>query len=301
MTGAVADKAGNTTTDQAKVSMGDKASLPINGAPNLAPNAAGWYNADVTVTFTCADGLSGLASCTGPQTLGEGNNQTANGTAVDKAGNTADATISPIKVDKTAPTITWNGGPADGGVYYFGSVPTAPTCTANDALSGPNGCTVSNYSAAISPVTGLTAMTANGSDVAGNSASAQRSYTVKGWMPSGFFQPVDMTTATGTTVWNTVKNGSTVPLKFRLYAGATQIKDVSSVKSVTAAVVPCSNGMEDAIEELAATTGGSTLRYDTAAGQFVYNWATPKTANACYRITMTAQDSSMIVAFFKLK
>ena len=43
------------------------------------------------------------------------------------------------------------------------------------------------------------------------------------------------------------------------------------------------------------------LRYDTSGGQFVYNWQTPKTAGKCYRVTMSANDSSSLTAYFKLK
>jgi hypothetical protein len=55
----------------------------------------------------------------------------------------------------------------------------------------------------------------------------------------------------------------------------------------------------DDIETVA--TGGTVLRYDTVAGQFVYNWKTPTTAGKCYRVTMTTQDGSSLVAYFKLK
>ncbi|HSJ88383.1 MAG TPA: PxKF domain-containing protein, partial [Anaerolineales bacterium] len=60
-------------------------------------------------------------------------------------------------------------------------------------------------------------------------------------------------------------------------------------------------GTEDAIEEIASATGGTALRYDTTAGQFVYNWKTPSTANKCYRVTLTTNDLSTIIAYFKLK
>jgi len=105
-------------------------------------------------------------------------------------------------------------------------------------------------------------------------------------------------------VWNTVKNGSTVPLKFRLFAGPTELTDILDVKSITSAPVACSAGTEDAIETVAAQTGSSTLRYDTTAGQFIFNWKTPSGSSVvgkCYRVTMTAQDGSTIIAYFKLK
>ena len=49
------------------------------------------------------------------------------------------------------------------------------------------------------------------------------------------------------------------------------------------------------------TTGGTTLRYDSVAGQFIQNWQTPKKPGACYTVTMTTLDRSSISANFKLK
>jgi hypothetical protein len=101
-------------------------------------------------------------------------------------------------------------------------------------------------------------------------------------------------------VFNTVKNGSTVPLKFEVFAGPTELTSTSSVKSLTQALMACdASAITDDIETTA--TGGTSLRYDTTAGQFVYNWQTPKTVGKCYRVTMTTLDGSTLVAFFKLK
>jgi hypothetical protein len=99
---------------------------------------------------------------------------------------------------------------------------------------------------------------------------------------------------------NTVKNGSTVPLKFEILAGSTELADVAAVKSLTYAQTDCSAGA--ALDEIETVSTGSTvLRYDAAAGQFVYNWKTPNTAAKCYRVTMVTQDGSSLIAFFKLK
>jgi hypothetical protein len=122
--------------------------------------------------------------------------------------------------------------------------------------------------------------------------------TVQAWTIQGFFQPVDMGN-----VWNTVKNGSTVPLKFKIFAGTTELTDVSAVKSLLYKQVACTTlpgAVEDAIETLAAT-GSTVLRYDTTGGQFVFNWKTPTTPGKCYQVTMTALDGSSITAFFKLR
>jgi hypothetical protein len=44
----------------------------------------------------------------------------------------------------------------------------------------------------------------------------------------------------------------------------------------------------------------TVLRYDTTAGHFIYNWKTPKAPGKCYKVTMTMQDGSTIVADFRL-
>ncbi|HEX6160088.1 MAG TPA: carboxypeptidase regulatory-like domain-containing protein, partial [Thermoanaerobaculia bacterium] len=97
------------------------------------PNAAGWNNADVTVTFHCADSTSGIAFCPAPVVVtGEGAGQAITGTARDRAGNatTARATIS---LDKSNPEIAVTS-PADGSTIAAPQVTI--TGTATDALSG---------------------------------------------------------------------------------------------------------------------------------------------------------------------
>ncbi|HWI53553.1 MAG TPA: hypothetical protein VNT01_15530, partial [Symbiobacteriaceae bacterium] len=115
VTGTATDRAGNTASATVSGIKIDRTAPTITGSANRAANGAGWYNADVTVGFTCADALSGVASCSQPQTLGEGANQSATGSAADKAGNTAGATVSGINVDKAAPTITGSADRAANG------------------------------------------------------------------------------------------------------------------------------------------------------------------------------------------
>ncbi|MEZ4861005.1 MAG: PxKF domain-containing protein [Caldilineaceae bacterium] len=114
---------------------------------------------------------------------------------------------------------------------------------------------------------------------------------------TGFYQPVDMNG-----VWNTVKSGATVPLKFELFAGATEVTDTAVVAAFTSAKVTCGNGTEDPIGDNLPTTGGTGLRYDPTSGQFINNWQTPKgAAGTCYRVTLKTQDGAALVALFKLK
>ena len=59
----------------------------MTASADRAANAAGWYQDDVTVSFSATDALSGVASTSEPKVLGEGAGQSATGTAKDVAGN----------------------------------------------------------------------------------------------------------------------------------------------------------------------------------------------------------------------
>jgi hypothetical protein len=300
VTGTAVDDAGNSASTIVDGINIDKTAPTISAGATTDPNSAGWYNHDVTVHFTCADRLAGIpdGACPTDQALSDEGAAVASAaqTVKDKAGNTSDpSNVVTVSIDKTAPGITWNGGFHDGDIYYFGFVPPEPSCTASDALSGPNGCTVEGYATTL----GAHTLTATAKDVAGNQTVDDQSYKVLAWTLNGFYQPVDMPTPTKL-VYNSVKNGSTVPLKFEIFAGPTELADVSYVKSLTYAQTACdASATTDEIETTA--TGGTSLRYDTTAGQFVYNWKTPSTAGRCYRVTMTTLDGTSLVAYFKLR
>ncbi len=118
----------------------------------------------------------------------------------------------------------------------------------------------------------------------------------------GFHNPVEMRTPSNPTALNTVKSGATVPVKFEVFAGTTELTDVAVVTAVSAAQVTCTPGAEDPIEEIVPdSAGGTALRHDSASGQFVYNWKTPsKSAGRCYVVTVTVQGGSSLSAWFKL-
>jgi YDG domain/MBG domain (YGX type)/Galactose oxidase, central domain len=124
------------------------------------------------------------------------------------------------------------------------------------------------------------------------------SYAIGAWTLTGFYQPVTMGG-----VYNTVKGGSTVPLKFNIYQGAqgtNERTDVAAIKSFQYGQTGCGVGVpEDPVDVV--TTGGTTLRYDTTAHQFIQNWQTPKQANNCYAVVMTTQDGSTLVAYVKTR
>jgi hypothetical protein len=218
---------------------------------------------------------------------------TVNCSATDAAGNTANGSFTVKVQDTIAPSnLQFVGNINDNDSFFFGSVPDKPTCTATDGGSGLNaaGCVVTGYSTEV----GSHTLKATATDKAGNTATKEITYTVKAWSTKGFYQPVDMNG-----VYNTVKGGSTVPLKFELFA-ASELTDTASIKSLQSQKIACDGTHpEDAIE--ATATGGTMLRYDSTGGQFIYNWKTPTGAGSCHKVTLTAQDGSTIIAFFKMK
>jgi hypothetical protein len=255
--------------------------------------ANGWYTTDLTITTTGTDTISGPPTCTEPVYVSANTTGTdVNGSCTNAAGFTTNATSLTVKLDKTPPTVTMVGGPAHQASYYFGTVPSAPTCSGSDTTSGLASCIVAGYSAAVGDQT----VTVVATDNAGNSSSESHTYTVLGWTINGFYQPVDMSG-----IWNTVKNGSTAPLKFEVFAGAIELTNTSIVNGFTVKGVACPTGLVADDIEL-TTTGGTNLRYDVTGGQFIQNWQTPKgKAGSCYLVTMTTQDGGSISANFQLK
>src|SRR5258706_1095326 len=141
----------------------------ISGTISPAPNAAGWNNTNVTVSFTCSDKTSGVASCPSPVLLtNEGAHQVVSGTVTDKAGNKATTSVT-VNLDKTPPLISGTiTPPPDAGGWNSSGTTVSFGCS--DPLSGIASC---------SPAVSLTTEGANqvvtgtATDVAGNIGTAQ--------------------------------------------------------------------------------------------------------------------------------
>jgi hypothetical protein len=291
------DAAGNPASASFNVTVQDKTGPVLELPADITEEATSANGAVVNFTATASDLVDGSVSVScspdsGTFALGT---TTVNCSATDKAGNESTGSFSVKVEDTTAPTnIQFVGDFND--PFFFGDVPAAPTCTADDAVSGMKSCVVSGYSTAV----GTHTLKATATDNAGNESTKEISYTVKPYTLNGFYQPIDMNNTV-----NTVKNGSTVPVKFELFKGTTELTNTSAVTSIKATPITCgslSGSPEEAIETTA--TGGTSLRYDATAGQFIYNWTTPKGASQvgkCYSLTMTAADSSTMTAYFKLK
>lgn len=180
-------------------------------------------------------------------------------------------------------------------VVFTGSAVTPCTATVTGAGGLSQSLTV-GYTAntAVGTATATATYAGDGNHL-GSTKSA--TFTIASWTLKGFYQPVDMNG-----VWNTVKNGSTVPLKFQAYSGSTEITTTSQLGAtftVKGVACPGSGAVTDSIE--LTTTGATSLRYDSTGGQFIQNWQTPKKPGACYQVTMTAADGSSLTANFILR
>lgn len=169
------DLAGNTGNASYLVKV-DKTAPKISAAATTPPNGAGWYNSDVTVSFTCDDAGSGIpaGACPADQTLSAEGTGIASSpqTVTDAAGNTSDASnIVTVNIDKTAPTLNPIVSPNP--VALNGAATVASG--AADGLSGmvSQGCDPLDTSSA-----GAKSVTCTATDSAGNTNNTTASYTV---------------------------------------------------------------------------------------------------------------------------
>ena len=114
----------------------------------------------------------------------------------------------------------------------------------------------------------------------------------------GYLQPVD-----NPPVINTGNPGRTYPIKWQLKdANGNYVSDLGSFTSLQYTVVTCGGfdlGLSSPLDT--GATGGTVLRYDATANQFIYNWQTPNTSNACYVLTLTLKDGTTHLADFQMK
>jgi uncharacterized protein (DUF2141 family) len=140
------DNAGNVELAKTLTIKLDKTPPTITPVRMPLPNPNGWNNSNVTVSFQCADNLSGLAAGSPPApTLlsAEGAGQSVSGSCTDIAGNSVSSPVSGVNIDKTSPVITASANPATLWPPNGKMVPVTISGTIADNLSGVNPSTAS--------------------------------------------------------------------------------------------------------------------------------------------------------------
>lgn len=263
-----------------------------------SPDGA-WHGSDVAISCTASDSGSGLAnpadanfSLTTSVTAGTetANASTDSRNVCDNAGNCATAgPIGGIMVDEKGPSISCGSTPA----FLLNQAVATVTGTVSDAGSG----VLSSYTSANADTSSVGSGTATlqAIDNVGNTTTVSCPYTV-GYSLSGLVQPI----ANSPTV-NTGKAGRTYPIKWQLRdANGSYVSALNAVAQVAVQATSCGSfatGPSSAI--VANATGGTSLRYDSGANQYIYNWATPSTPG-CYTLFVELDSGQALDAFFQL-
>lgn len=171
--GTCTDVAGNeSAADEVTVNV-DKTAPSATASASPAPNADGWNNSDVTIAFSGSDALSGIADCDPVSVLStEGINLGASGSCRDLAGNeSASASVSGIKLDKTPPNVLTTASPP-ANVHGWNNSPVTVMYSGTDTLSGRKDCDADDV---LSSDGANQSATGQCRDYAGNVGSATRS------------------------------------------------------------------------------------------------------------------------------
>jgi hypothetical protein len=257
----------------------------LAGGPALGAASSENFSLEEDV-FSMGGGVSASENYTAVTVLGE----PALAGEATSANYTAQSGYTPMAADITPPTIVCPGNVTGtvGRVVILGN----PTVADN---IDPSPVVANDAPTIYDP--GTTTVSWSATDNSGNKASCLQSVRLT-YNFEGFFSPVD-----NEPTWNTVKNRSTVPVKWRLLdANGTNVSSIATVMGgyPKYALINCVSGSEDAIEET-VSSGGTSLSWDSSGMQFVYNWKTPSLPGKCMRLDIRFIDGETRGALFKLK
>lgn len=272
----------------------DKTKPVLDSSRAPEPNSNGWNNTDVTAHFDCADSLSGVESVTEDKIIAtEGLDQSIIGICVDMAGNSVDAIISGINIDKTPPLIT-NNIPIDGAEYLLNQN-IAADWQIYDALSGIGLSTGTVDSGQTIDTSSVGAKTFNiaSSDKAGNQTARLLNYYVH-YDYSGVLSPIK---SDGSKFF---KFGSTVPIKFQLKDSNGNFISTSNAYIYVNKVSDSVSGLEEVVSAGEANVG-NLFRYDATDNQYIFNLSTKLLSIGTWQLSIKLDDETINKVNLSLK
>ncbi len=285
VTCSATDKAGNTASGSLDVTVQDT-TAPAVSVKDVTAEATSSTGAPVsyTATATAKDAVDGdrPVTCTpaSGSTFKIGDTAVACSTA-DKTGNKTEGGFTVTVQDTTAPVLAKPADIALTATSATGAVATySPAGT--DAVDG-------SVAAACTPASGstfalgTTQVSCTATDSKGNKSAAQV-FNVTVTVPwSNLLQPINMD---GTSVF---KLGSTVPTKFKLNGTASSVTNLTA-KLYYAKVSSTGTGTELEASSTAAADSGNTFRYDSTAGQYIFNLSTKGWSEGTYQLRIDLGD-----------
>jgi hypothetical protein len=169
-TGTCRDQAGNSASRGFSLKYDSTAPTVTDAQAARGTDVNGWYNHPVSVTFSGADQLSGVNSCTAPTYGGpDAGAASVVGTCTDRAGNVSGPFAFALKYDGTAPTVT-GGQPGRGAdVDGWYNHPVVITFEGADQTAGVDSCTTDTYRG---PDSSTASLAGKCTDKAGNLSAA---------------------------------------------------------------------------------------------------------------------------------
>lgn len=263
----------------------DKTQPLITVQVSPQPNANGWNNTAVTVSFTATDVPSGIADVAEPVLVNtEGADRYISGEAVDLAGNEATANVL-VNIDKTAPEVIITT-PVEGAQYLLNARILA-SWLATDTLSGmasavgtvPSGSTVNTTSV------GSKSFSVVAMDKAGNKMEVPLTYNVR-YSYGGILPPINQD---GSSIF---KLGRVAPVKFQLK------DDVGNYISTAVARIylnKISNnvmGNQIEAESVGQANTDNLFRYSSTDNQYIFNLGTSNLSEGSWQIKIVLDDGS---------